>query len=595
MMCPVQNDGLARFKSPTLFQETESNKAAMRVLGEQMARKAERDIAKELFENEGSQPEKSLGECLQVLSPIASSSRLLSPTKAYLNSAYQKSEPDEGMVIHGVAPLAPSSHLLMPTSSTKQRSPHSHSLSVESPPTTPAPLKIARVSDRLTAFTNARKCAAYKKPVMEVDPREEGWDTLFNAQASVDILASLSLDDQCSPHRKGALPASTGARYQHVQSRLFRPTAASKHSRWAPSHPSTPCKAIPGSPPSSNSTHHSQAIGPYRFVKSRLHRPTAASESCKYRKNDHSALATPCSSCSPAIQRSRSISVSSRSTSAQKSGQRSKYVPVEDKADIALRSRERTRPSSAPPGRARDRTKDGVAGHGGGTVTRPTRVITQIRREINGIVDCMKCGQAYDARHLEALMVELHTHPLYAKQKSQRCEAWRVRFMPRAEACLEEERGFLPPYWSDTEVVQSFVDGMGMERLIQDGLYPELAERVLTHRCLWLLHMDPMEFMRLSADTLQEFSTNMSELDIVELFALYAVISRIVDASRDAVCVEIVKWRGDLERELKKLLAQEHDCTLPSHRARCPMYSRQKPVYAPDREGGVDDRQMVSL
>ena len=577
----VQSTTHAGFKNHRIFKETESNKAAMRVLGEQKARKAERDLMQEDTNKLELLPEKSLEERIRAMSPISSASRLLSPTHASASAVYHKSDEGAAAVLyHEVTPLPPSSHLLSPTAASPK--PKKQSSPLVCPPPSPpqSPPMITKVSSRLTALNQARLSGTYKKPVQPpADPREEGWDQLFNARLSVDILAAYSLDTPLDVIGQAdattrTSPSTCRKQYQHVQSRLHVPTAASRNGRWTASAPGVPCRSDPILISSCTAP---TATGSLSHVSSRLSRPTVASEAGRYRKRD--APSPGASPQSHHVQASSSFcsrgGVTSRSTSAQRSRQREKFVRSCDENDMAVKDGGRggagsVRPSSAPP---RGRTKGGKGREGGGVST--IRPITQIRREIQDIVGGMKQGQPYDATQLDKLMVELHNHPLYSKQKNERMEAWRARFRLRAQACLKEMLPFIPPHLTNLSVETP----PPVQLLLQEGMDAPLAERVLGNRALWVIRLTSSTVgmtVPPSAMLHQLTSEDLGQLDIVELFAVYAALLQISPSHSGpwADCM------AGLERELQQLIMLEQIGALPLHRVRCPIYATQQPVYA---------------
>jgi hypothetical protein len=353
------------FSNDRIFKQTESNKSSMRALGERQASKVQENStilqkspAKKI--EEPPTPDKSLEDYLQHMVPLSATSRLLSPTQANLLGAYHKEDPIE-ISYKNVQPLPSESHLLSPTTASKQcvyQPPPPHKTARPTSPTAIVP-----VSDRLTAFNTARKAGIYEKKVVETDPREEGWDG---------SLKSAHLPSEPETPEKSK-------RYRDVRSKLLTPTTASKHGQWTASSSSSPCKAAPDvviptratSPPSDaqpsgaskgkgkvgaenfsarDSTGRSvrassPSKGPLNNVGSRLHNPTSASKHGRYQSP---AEREPPKS-APAARLTSSPAVSGKTTTAQRSSQRAKYVPVQDAADVGgAAGKGRVRASSAP-------------------------------------------------------------------------------------------------------------------------------------------------------------------------------------------------------------------------------------------------------
>jgi hypothetical protein len=554
-----------------IFQQTESYKASLKVLGERCKLRAEA-IRKSIEEKESEiiPPEKTLEECLQTLTPVSPDSRLLSPTRSSRNNGFHKDEQIVSNSKH-VKPLSISSHLLASTAASKHSAyqPPPKNSSRSSTPTRPV-----HVSERLTAFNASRRAAAFEKKVVEVDPREKGWDgTLtspFNAHPP-------ELSAVGSPGKDGKHKVSPSPIYRDVKSKLLKPTAASRHGQWTSSPVSSPCKASPDVVVRSPSP----TRGSYRHVSSRLHKPTTASQACRYltkEEQEAAAAASPSNqnasspprNSTPTVSRPRSASVTKKSTVAVRSAQRPKYEAVQDPHDIAIKTTKR--PSSAPPGRGRPSPSTSETSSKAVSSGASTRAITQIRREVKALVDAMKDGKPYDHNQLSVLMTELHNHPLYSRQKLARCSAWRDKFMGQAQTCLHTMLGFVPPYDMSAESTT-------LETLVRDGLSPALAARMLSRKSLWVLRMDKALLLELSARELTELMNDaLTDLDVVELSALFAAIPRSFHPTTDSATE---KWHEAFERGIKQLLSQKHDGVLPAHRLRSPEYAAHTtPVYA---------------
>jgi hypothetical protein len=603
-----------------IYKPTASNKASMKALGEKISRRPEKEHAI----SEEPLPERSLEECLRTLSPIEPTSRLLVSTQATIKAEYHAEEPKSDFR-PDVTPLPPTSHLLAPTAASRHGAFNPPSAPEQNTSRPPSPARPIPVSSRLTAFNTVRKAAVYEKKVVEIDPREKGWDSRVFKSHSPDADMPAPPGSPTPGHK--STPSSVSKKYQHVKSRLQTPTKASRLGQWSNlSSPSSPCKVNPNiqstPPESGESTGPKQPLprctsrGKYSNVSSRLHKPTVASELCKYQKPEDqksprskspttraaspsyaarggksSSTAAGTDTASPVRVPSplrRSDSVTKRSTSAQKNGQRSKFVKPPDEADMAnCKTRPRTRP-----GKGRPVVIDPSAAP-------PIRSITQIRSQIKSIMDNIKAGYVFNDFLLEQLIDELHAHPSYGAKKEARQSVWRNRFLPRAQKSLERMLAFIPPMDK-----LSPPDGKpaSLLRLVQDGLSRALAERILSLKCLWLLRMDPADMALLTLEQLKKLTANaLTELDMVEVCAVYAVLPYTFDEGEDGggdgdvdeyvadERRERQAWQLSFEKGLQHLLEQEHDHALPFGRVRATAYVGQSAVYAKGGECEVGE------
>lgn len=140
---------------------------------------------------------------------------------------------------------------------------------------------------------------------------------------------------------------------------------------------------------------------------------------------------------------------------------------------------------------------------------------------------------------------------------------WKNIIEPYCQECLETTRTFIPPHiFSST--VTSLVN--------HHGIYPPLAQRIISKKCLWLVRISTEDISRIHiADLLHRFNPQAVGMDIVEVAAIYAVIPKQFQYDPDHAKQQ---WRGNVESLLKQMLAEFKEGTISDSRIRNPVYDQ---------------------
>lgn len=201
-----------------------------------------------------------------------------------------------------------------------------------------------------------------------------------------------------------------------------------------------------------------------------------------------------------------------------------------------------------------------------------------IKKELAHIFEQVNAGEEYDEGRMDHLLKCMEFNPEYKREKEADAERWRATTVEYSKECLEIMRGFVP-----TNVFSS-----SLAELQNQGLSKELAKRIYTKKCLWLVRMRTADLMKLhEADLLGKFGCEALQLDIVELCAIYAIapIKFTVDTTGKK---EI--WRSSLEGQVRKMLAEKEADKLPKNKQRALCYKNQKPLFCDDDGWKIDDR-----
>jgi hypothetical protein len=201
-----------------------------------------------------------------------------------------------------------------------------------------------------------------------------------------------------------------------------------------------------------------------------------------------------------------------------------------------------------------------------------------IKNELARIFEKVNAGEDYDEGRMDHLLKCMEFNPEYKREKEEEAQRWRSTTVAFSKECLEIMRGYVP-----TCVFSSSLTG-----LHEMGLSKDLAKRIYTKKCLWLVRMRTEDLMKLhEADLLGKFGCEALQLDVVELCAIYAIAPTkfTVDPSGRK---EI--WRSSLEAQVRKMLAAKEADKLPKNQLRAITYKNQPPLFTEDRGWKVDNR-----
>lgn len=190
--------------------------------------------------------------------------------------------------------------------------------------------------------------------------------------------------------------------------------------------------------------------------------------------------------------------------------------------------------------------------------------LPEIQAELQDIFDRLNNDQPYDEQRMDFLLLCMESNPMYRAEKAELARQWREEMATFTSECLLTMRGFVPPHIAEST----------LETLTEkDGLTLELAKRLLTKKCLWLVRMRVVDIERVhEVDLMGRFNPIAQGLDIVELAAIFASVpEKFVFDPRGRKA----QWRLNLENALREMDRQRQTNSLPASKARCPCYKRQ--------------------
>jgi hypothetical protein len=189
--------------------------------------------------------------------------------------------------------------------------------------------------------------------------------------------------------------------------------------------------------------------------------------------------------------------------------------------------------------------------------------------EMAQIFDKINDGKSYDAPRLDRLFDIIESNATLKSEYEEAMKSWKLNAGMYANNCASDMRGFIPP--------RIMNETPSVDNLTKNGLSSNLAKRIVSKPCLWLITLNSDQINNLTeAQLLGQFSPFSQGLDMVELAALYSVLPNkfTPDASG-----EKKKWKAMIEGMLKRMLEKRDNQTLSEAKARNPVYTGQSPVY----------------
>jgi hypothetical protein len=215
----------------------------------------------------------------------------------------------------------------------------------------------------------------------------------------------------------------------------------------------------------------------------------------------------------------------------------------------------------------------------------------QLQVEIAGIMEQLNAGIEIDSERLDYLIRVMDTNPDFKLMKEKEMEEWRQVFEPYTQDCLRAMRGYVPPH-----IFSSTTDTL----VKLDQMPPNLAKRIISKKCLWLIRLSTLDIARIHiADLTNRFNPQAQGLDIVELAAVYAALPKgrfPMDDARGSKA----KWRAGIEECLKSLFKEYRCGTIPPGKVRNAVYEGIDGLYTEDEvyirsTTGEDSAYMTSL
>lgn len=190
--------------------------------------------------------------------------------------------------------------------------------------------------------------------------------------------------------------------------------------------------------------------------------------------------------------------------------------------------------------------------------------LAEIQEELQGIFERVNNDLPYDEKRMDFLLMCMELNPVYRAQKEELARQWREEMAKFTSECLATMRGYVPAHIGEA-TLNSLQE--------QDGLTLELAKRLLSKKCLWLVRMRVVDIERIhEVDLNGRFNPIAQGLDIVELAAIYAAVPEkfVQDPTGKKN-----QWRQNLENALREMDKQRQTKQLPASKARAPCYKKQ--------------------
>ena len=138
--------------------------------------------------------------------------------------------------------------------------------------------------------------------------------------------------------------------------------------------------------------------------------------------------------------------------------------------------------------------------------------LAAIRAELATMMTALNAGEACDENRLDHLLRCLEWNKECIMEEEQKRNERNAAMAPFVAKCGTIMRGYVPS--SITRETEA--------SLREAGLSPQLAKRIFSKKCLWLIRMSPEIISRLhEADLFNRYSPEAQKLDLVELAAVY--------------------------------------------------------------------------
>ena len=194
--------------------------------------------------------------------------------------------------------------------------------------------------------------------------------------------------------------------------------------------------------------------------------------------------------------------------------------------------------------------------------------LADIKAEVASLMEQANKGEPFDDARLDYLLACMELNPEYQKEKEEEAQRWRDEIGPYSRECLQTMRAFIPPS----------IFSCSVDSLISDFNFSrELAKRLMTKKCLWLIRILKSDIERIhEAELMGRFNPESQGLDIVETAAIYAAIPQ--KFNKDATGRKEA-WRLSLEKNLKDMYKQHKAGTLLKIKKRSLAYNNQVPQF----------------
>ena len=190
--------------------------------------------------------------------------------------------------------------------------------------------------------------------------------------------------------------------------------------------------------------------------------------------------------------------------------------------------------------------------------------LPEIQAELATIFEKINSEQPYDEQRMDFLLMCMENNPVYMAEKAEIARLWREEMSTYTQECLQTMRGFVPGHIFESS----------LQSLTQtDGLTMDLAKRLLSKKCLWLVRMCVVDIERIhEVDLMGRFNPIAQNLDIVELAAIFASVP---EKFLNDPTGRKTQWRLNLENALREMDKQRKTGSLVGAKARNPCYKKQ--------------------
>lgn len=198
--------------------------------------------------------------------------------------------------------------------------------------------------------------------------------------------------------------------------------------------------------------------------------------------------------------------------------------------------------------------------------------LPELKAEMSSIFVKANNGEEYDEARLDYLLKCMDLNPEYKREKERETAEWRKVIGDFMKDCLKTMRAFVPPHIFNS-TVQSLT--------VNDKLPVDLAKRIFSKRCLWLVRVSTADISKMHiAELIGRFNPEGQGLDIIEMGAIFAMVP--VKFLNDDAKGSKEKWRMSLEENLKSFYTQMKANTLAKLKLRNPVYKGLTGFYTPD-------------
>jgi hypothetical protein len=201
-------------------------------------------------------------------------------------------------------------------------------------------------------------------------------------------------------------------------------------------------------------------------------------------------------------------------------------------------------------------------------VLNPPRYIPlhEIEAELAQLTALVNAGEYFDEKRLDYLLKCMEINPDYRVQQEAKNRIEREEMAVIVHEALETMRSIVPP-----NIAQLSIDHLKEDY----GMSAALAKRLMTRKCLWLIHMSESDIMKFhEADLTGRYGYGAQNLDIVEKMAVYASMpSSFLGDGRGVK----KRYVADLEQSVKQMLRQQKGNSLPKSHQRNLAYKDTKP------------------